>query len=252
MQRYFLSLAYDGSKYHGWQIQPNATTVQEVLNDALSKITGNNMDTIGAGRTDTGVHARFFVVHFEVDELKFPTDQFIYKLNSILPFDISCFNLVEVEEDMHARFNALSRSYTYHIHQKKDPFKQEYSYFFPFDLDINLMNEACKIILNHTDFTSFSKLHTDVKTNNCNVMHAKWIKSGHSILFEIKADRFLRNMVRALVGTLIEVGQKKKSLEQFKAILDAKDRSNAGTSAPAKGLFLDDIFYNEVLAKTLR
>lgn len=244
-QRYFIQLSYKGTNYHGWQIQPNAITVQEVLTKALSTILDEKIEITGAGRTDTGVHANFFIVHF--DSLKTCLHQdpkILYQINSFLPKDIAIQKILRVQNNSHARFDAISRTYHYFIHQSKDPFLIESSYYLPQQLDVELMNEACKHLLNYKDFTSFSKLHTDVKTNNCDLIKALWTQEDDNLKFTITADRFLRNMVRAIVGTLIDVGKRKLSLNEFIQIIENKNRSDAGVSVPAHGLFLANITYD--------
>ena len=242
--RYFIYLSYNGTNYHGWQVQPNALTVQETLNNALSTMLQEEIETVGAGRTDTGVHASFFTAHFESLNNKLDKDKkWVYKLNGILPDDIVINNITRVSPDAHARFDALSRTYKYHISKKKDPFNREFSYLLYGHLDINKMNKASLLLYDYTDFTSFSKLHADVKTNNCRVSLVKWEQIGNQIIFTIKADRFLRNMVRAIVGTLLEAGRGKLGIDEFRKIIESKDRSQAAASAPAHGLFLTNIEY---------
>ena len=246
-QRYFLQCSYKGTNYHGWQVQPNAVSVQEVLEKALSTLLREPVSVIGAGRTDTGVHASYFVLHFELEQAFSPQFDLVYKLNSFLPEDIAVQNVWPVSNEAHARFSALSRTYRYFIVNKKNPFVNETAHRYLKPLDVQKMNEAAKILLEYTDFTSFSRLHTDVKTNNCKIYHALWTEENNQLTFEIKADRFLRNMVRAIVGTLLEVGKGKLSLEGFRQIIERKDRSAAGASAPAKGLFLVDIEYPKTM-----
>lgn len=242
--RYFIQLNYKGTNYHGWQIQPNAISVQEVITKAFSTILREEIEVTGAGRTDTGVHASFFIAHFDSQINNLHTDKkIIFKLNSFLPKDIAIQKISKVSNDAHARFDAKSRTYHYYIHQQKDPFLTESSYYFHHKIDIDLMNKACELLYQFTDFTSFSKLHTDVKTNNCVITNAIWKQDQHKLIFEITADRFLRNMVRAIVGTLIDVGKNKISLNDFIEIIESKNRSAAGVSAPAHGLFLSNIKY---------
>jgi tRNA pseudouridine38-40 synthase len=241
MQRYFIELSYKGTNYHGWQIQPNITSVQEILENALSKKLQEKINIVGAGRTDTGVHAEFFVVHFETNAKI--TEKTIFSLNSILPNDISVFKIYEVDKNKHARFDAISRTYEYRISRKKNPFLREITSFIPTEFDIDLLNKASEILFEFKDFTSFSKLHTDVKTNNCTITEANWRIEKDIVIFRITADRFLRNMVRAIVGTLLEVNSKKINIENFKEIIIAKDRNKAGTSVSPEGLFLIDIKY---------
>ncbi len=245
-QRYFIDLVYKGCSFHGWQIQPNAATVQEELNKALSTILRENISVVGAGRTDTGVHASYFIAHFDSENFSFPNkDKIIYNLNSLLHNDISINNIFKVDNEAHARFDALSRTYEYHISLLKNPFTEQFSYYFPYKPDINIMNEAANILFEYSDFTSFSKLHTDTKTNICKIYTANWKELENKLIFTIKADRFLRNMVRAIVGTLLDVGIKKITISQFRKIIESKNRSNAGYSVPAKGLFLSHIEYPE-------
>jgi tRNA pseudouridine38-40 synthase len=245
MQRYFIKLSYDGTNYHGWQSQDNANTVQAELEKALSAILSDKIEVTGAGRTDTGVHAREYFAHFDHSQLleKSELDNLLYRLNAILPEDISAFYIFPVKNDTHARFSAISRTYKYYITRKKNPFFNKYSWNVIGKLDVIKMNEVSKILFEYIDFTSFSKLHTDVKTNNCKIMQAEWSEENNMIIFTIKADRFLRNMVRAIVGTLIDVGKGKISTEEFRNIIESKNRSEAGYSVPAKGLFLDKIEY---------
>ena len=245
--RYFISLSYNGTNYHGWQIQDNGITVQSVLNNAMSQILRSEIETVGAGRTDTGVHASKFFAHFDFNK-KFSSEELIdlvYKINSNLPNDIAISKIIQVKEDAHARFSALSRTYKYYISPNKNPFKFDSSYFYKGNLEIDLMNEACKILFEYIDFTSFSKLHTQTKTNNCKIYIAKWQIEEDMIVFTIKADRFLRNMVRAIVGTLLDVGRGKIDIEKFREIIEKKSRCEAGFSVPACGLFLVDIEYPE-------
>ena len=241
--RYFINLAYKGTNYHGWQIQPNAITVQEVLQKALSTLLKNNTEIIGAGRTDTGVHASYFMAHFDTSKA-IDTLAICYGMNKIIPNDIVIYSIFEVTTDIHSRFSALSRTYTYHISQAKDPFSIETTTFIWKSLNIAEMNKACAILLEYKDFTSFSKLHTDTATNNCHIMEAQWNRpETNKLVFTIKADRFLRNMVRAIVGTMLEIGQNKLTLLEFRNIIEAKNRSRAGMSVPPEGLFLSDIEY---------
>lgn len=242
-QRYFIELAYRGTNFHGWQFQPNAASVQECLEKALSAITREKIAVTGAGRTDTGVHASYYVAHFDSEKQNLDSRDFVYKLNSFLGDDIVIFKVTKVSSEAHARFDAVSRTYQYHLNLLKDPFALETSWHFFRPLDLVQMNAACQILFEYIDFTSFSKLHTDVKTNNCKVYLAEWSQNGNSIVFTVKADRFLRNMVRALVGTFIEVGLGKLDLAGFRQVIEQKDRGAAGTSVPAHGLFLTDIEY---------
>lgn len=243
MYRYFIFLQYKGTAYHGWQKQPNATSVQQVLEEKLSILLKKKIETIGAGRTDTGVHAREFAAHFDLEFPLADSSHFLFKINSLLPYDISVYDIREVTKQANARFDAVSRTYEYHLTTVKDPFLKEYAWFYPWDLDINRMNEASARLFHYIDFTSFSKLHTDVKTNNCRIIFANWIRNNNQIVFTITADRFLRNMVRAIVGTLIEVGKYKISIDDFCHIIEMKNRCSAGTSVPPHGLYLTKIEY---------
>ncbi|NOR76467.1 MAG: tRNA pseudouridine(38-40) synthase TruA [Draconibacterium sp.] len=244
-QRYFLQISYKGTNYHGWQIQPNAISVQEVLENALSKILREKIAVMGAGRTDTGVHASFFILHFDVSNSEIDSVKLVYNLNSFLPPDIAVQKLWKVNNEAHARFSALSRTYKYFISTEKNPFNTEISYRYLKPLDLDKMNKAAQVLFDYKDFTSFSRLHTDVKTNNCKIFQAEWKQENSQLIFTIKADRFLRNMVRAIVGTLLEVGQGKLSIDEFQKIIESKDRGAAGASASAQGLFLVDIEYPE-------
>ena len=246
-------MAYDGTGYRGWQAQPNGVTIQQVMEKALSTLLHQEIIVTGAGRTDTGVHASFFIAHFDIKtdhhdsatgELSDPEDEkFIFKLNRFLPDDIVIYRISQVPEEMHARYSATYRTYHYHISTVKPLFTRQYAHYQYGALDLEEIRECCRIILDTTDFTSFSKLHTDVKTHDCRVMVAEWKTVDNGYLFEIRADRFLRNMVRSIVGTLLDVGQGKLDRNEFRAIVEAKDRSAAGQSAPAHGLFLVDIGY---------
>lgn len=241
--RFFITLSFDGTNYHGWQIQPNSDSVQQRLQEALSTLLRQPIEVVGAGRTDTGVHARMMVAHFDWEEL-IDGKQLAYKLNKFLPQDIAVQEVRLVDEEMHARFSATSRTYHYFIHMRKDPFQQAYSWQVPFKLDFEKMNEAAKVLLEYKDFTSFSKVNTDTKTNLCDVKEAFWEEiAPDRWRFTITANRFLRNMVRAIVGTLVEVGRGRLSPEDVRRIIETKDRCSAGESVPAKGLFLVDIKY---------
>ena len=246
MSRYFLTLSYDGTAYHGWQTQPGASSVQETIEQALAVILRVPTSIVGAGRTDAGVHASCMVAHFDVST-DLPPD-FLRRLNSLLPKDIAIQQVRLVTDEAHARFSATSRTYHYHIITRKDPFRRDYAHFSYSSLDVGRMNQAAELLLGTHDFTSFSKLHTDVKTNICRVTNAKWVidDNGH-LQFTITADRFLRNMVRAVVGTLLEVGRGKLSIEAIEQIMSAKDRCAAGSSVAACGLFLTHITYPEEL-----
>jgi len=244
MQRYFIKLAYNGSNYHGWQMQDNAHSVQAEITDKLSLLLKEKIGIVGCGRTDTGVHAREFYAHFEILELRLDEKDLIYKLNNFLPSNIVIYDIYKVATDMHSRFSAISRTYKYYISLNKDPFNDNTSYFFNGELDIEAMRKACKYLYVYTDFTSFSKLHTQTTTNNCDIQLAQIELVNSDIVFTIRADRFLRNMVRAIVGTLIEIGKSKIMPEEMNNIIIAKDRSKAGFSVPAHGLFLEKVSYS--------
>lgn len=245
--RYALELAYRGTNYHGWQIQPNASSVQEEIERRLSQLMGNRpVSVVGCGRTDTGVHASYYVLHFDADR-ELDTNQLVYKLNKMLPDDIAIFSAQKVSDEFHARFSASLRTYHYFIHQQKNAFLQD-SYYLGSTIDFDAMNQAAQLLLGKQDFTSFSKLHTDVKTNICTVSQVKWNQVSESSWYlEISADRFLRNMVRAVVGTLLEVGYGNLDKAGLMQIIVSKDRGEAKLSVPAKGLFLVDIRYPEEL-----
>lgn len=245
--RYFIYLQYDGTQYHGWQTQPNAPSVQQTIEEALALILRNEIPIVGAGRTDTGVHARLMVAHFDLAAPLSSPSETAERLNRVLPHDIAIDRIVPVKPDAHARFDALSRSYEYTIVTKKSPFERKYATKVHGTLDFEAMNQAARQLLLYTDFTSFSKLHTDVKTNNCKVTQAEWIKRGDTWVFCITADRFLRNMVRAIVGTLLDVGRGKMNIDQFREVIEIKDRCRAGSSAPAEGLALIAIGYPDYL-----
>ncbi|ARV08078.1 tRNA pseudouridine(38-40) synthase TruA [Polaribacter sp. SA4-10] len=240
--RYFIELSYNGKKYHGWQIQPDAISVQEKLNYAISTILQKKIEVVGAGRTDTGVHASQMFAHFDVDlELK---ANVVFRLNSILPDDITVYEVLLVDDEKHARFDALSRSYEYRIWLGRNPFLLDFSWqIHSQDLTISLMNEAASLLLEYENFQCFSKVKTEVYTFNCNVTEAIWKLEGKELVFYISANRFLRNMVRAIVGTLVDVGLGKVTVADFRAIIESRDRGNAGLSVPAKGLFLTNINY---------
>jgi tRNA pseudouridine38-40 synthase len=242
--RYFIFLSYRGTSYHGWQLQPDSITVQQVLDNALSLVLGEAISTTGAGRTDTGVHALFFCAHFDsIAPDLYENKSLIFRLNRFLPEDISISAIRRVLPDANARYSAISRTYKYYVAKTKDPFFNGSSWFLHGKMDVDAMNKACQLLLCHSDFTSFSKLHSGSKTNICRIYDAYWKEENDRLVFTIRADRFLRNMVRAIVGTLINIGFGKLSLEEFEAVISARDRCKAGTSAPAKGLFLADIEY---------
>jgi tRNA pseudouridine38-40 synthase len=242
--RYFIFISFKGKCYHGWQLQPNSVTVQKVLDEALSTLLQENISTTGAGRTDTGVHASLFCAHFDsISKDLAIRKNLIFRLNRYLPVDISAHRIVEVRPESHARFSAISRTYQYNISKLKNPFLEDSAWLIQGKIDLGLMNKACKVLLKTKDFTSFSRLHSDNKTNICQIMRADWVENNETIVFTIKADRFLRNMVRAIAGTMIELGTNKISLAKFEEIIEARDRCKAGKSAPAKGLFLVNIEY---------
>lgn len=245
--RYFITFSYDGTRFHGWQIQPNGISVQQVLEEALTKILrAGPISVVGAGRTDAGVHARQMVAHFDWPDEADPIDgpQLAYRLNRLLPRDVSVSKVEQVSPDLHARFSATRRTYHYYIHTAKDPFLRHYSLELHYPLDFELMNQAAALLFGYDDFGSFCKSHSDAKTTLCKIYAARWHQlSPTSWYFEISANRFLRNMVRAVVGTLIEVGRGRITEEQFCEIIERKDRCAAGTSMPGHALFLWDIKY---------
>lgn len=251
MQRYFIQLSYDGTAYHGWQIQPNGISVQETVEKALAVVAREKVVVTGAGRTDAGVHASFYVAHFDIENQNLDNDKIIYNLNCLLTADIAVQCIYKVHAEAHARFDAISRTYQYFLIKSKDPFSRLYAEKEVRIPDLIKMNEAAHKLFNYEDFTSFSRLGTDVKTNNCKIDFAEWVDEGNRYVFTIRADRFLRNMVRAIVGTLLEVGFGKLTVDGFCKIIEAKDRCAAGASVPAKGLFLVDIGYPEELSKGL-
>ena len=240
--RYFIELSYKGTNYHGWQIQPDASSVQEEITKALATILQEKILLVGAGRTDAGVHASQMFAH--VDTVKKLTDDYVHKLNAILPNDIVIKSIKEVSDETHARFDAVSRTYEYKILLGRDPFLLETTWqLHQKNLQIEKMNEAANLLFKYEDFESFSKVKTDVNTFNCTIMKAVWTLEDKHLIFHIKANRFLRNMVRAIVGTLLEVGLGKKTVEDFRNIIESKKRSEAGLSVPAKGLFLTEVCY---------
>lgn len=241
--RYFITFSYDGAAYHGWQIQPHSISVQEELQKALSTLLRQSIEVVGAGRTDTGVHARKMIAHFDF-ESEVDCPQLVYKLNKILPKDIAVQKVEQVADDMHARFSATSRTYHYFVHLAKDPFLRAYSWQVYGEPDFDLMNEAAKVLMEYRDFTSFSKVNTDTKTNDCTITEAHWDRVGDSQWrFTITANRFLRNMVRAIVGTLVEVGRGRMTIGQLRQVIEAKDRCRAGDSVPGNALFLVEVEY---------
>jgi len=242
--RYFIELSYKGTFFHGWQIQPNAVSVQETLEKALSLLLREPINIVGAGRTDTGVHAKYIVAHFET-EVDFEPEKLKFKLNSYLLESIAIQNIFEVTPNAHARFDALTRAYEYRIVRQKNPFETEQAYFLKGKLDVEAMNTAASELLNYTNFKCFSKSKTDVKTYNCKLFYAYWEEHDNLLVFKISANRFLRNMVRAIVGTLIDVGLGKLTVDDIHKILASQNRSEAGYSVPAKGLYLTKVTYPE-------
>lgn len=243
--RYFIKLAYNGTPYHGWQYQPNASSVQETMNKAISTVLNSEISIMGAGRTDTGVHAKKMYAHFDF-ETPFDIPNIVHKLNSFLPKDIVVYNIITVPDEAHARFDALKRTYEYHINIFKDPFLQEQSWYFHQKLDVDLMNQAAKLLFNHIDFQCFSKVNTDVNTFDCTIFEANWQQNNNQLVFTISANRFLRNMVRSIVGTLVNVGLHKITLDDFNTIIENKNRDKAGFSVPAHGLYLTEIEYDYI------
>ena len=240
--RYFIELSYKGTNYHGWQIQPDANSVQEEIGKALKTVLQEEITIVGAGRTDTGVHATQMFAHFDTE--KEISKEFTYKFNSILPDDIVIHDLFLVEDEKHARFDAIKRSYEYRIFLGRNPFALDLTWqLHRKEIEVEAMNQAAKILFEYTDFECFSKVKTDVRTFDCEIYRAEWIKEGDELTFYISANRFLRNMVRAIVGTLLDVGLGKSSVEDFRKIIESKNRSKAGVSVPAKGLFLTEVKY---------
>jgi len=246
--RYFIQFSYFGKAYHGWQNQPNAITVQEVLENALSVLLNEKIQLVGAGRTDAGVHAREMYAHFDFGVLTDKTD-LIYRLNSFLPSDIAVADIYIMVDDAHARFDALQRTYEYWICDSKNPFFQEAAYYIKHPLDISRMNKGAELLLGKQDFECFSKSKTDVNNHFCTITHAQWKRENEYIAFKVTADRFLRNMVRAIVGTLLNVGTGKTDVDTVKTIIKSKDRTKAGVSVPAKGLYLTAVSYPNTIFK---
>jgi tRNA pseudouridine38-40 synthase len=242
VQRYFIEIAYDGSRYHGWQVQPNAISVQEVLNKALSTILREDIHVVGAGRTDTGVHAKQLFAHFDLTA-PIEEEKLAFRLNSFLPDDISVQSLHPVSKEAHSRFDALHRKYEYYLSPKKSPFVQQRAWVMQKPLDVLAMNAAAKLLIGEKDFSCFSKSDTQTKTNICDIKEAYWEEKEGLLVFHVKANRFLRNMVRAIVGTLVEVGLGKKKVEELEEVLASKSRAEAGVSAPACGLYLVEVAY---------
>ena len=247
MARYFIELAYKGTNYHGWQIQTNGITIQEKLEKVLSMLLVTDIRVTGAGRTDAGVHASYMVAHFDILEPIKNCMTLTNSLNRVLPKDIVIIAITQVAYYVHSRFSAISRKYEYHISFEKNPFLYDFVHFERNELDINAMNEAAKILFLYSDFTSFSKLHSETKTNICNIKQSFWEMRDERLVYVIESNRFLRNMVRALVGTFLDVGKNKIEIQEFIMIIESQDRSKASTTAPAQGLYLTDIQYPEDL-----
>ena len=246
MQRYFLYISYNGVNYCGWQIQPNGNSIQQEIETTLQTLLRKPVSITGAGRTDAGVHAKTMVAHFDFEFIQ-NKELIVEKMNRILPHDIAIHQIRQVSPEAHARFGALSREYQYFITTRKDVFNYPFQYKVSHPLDVEKMNQATKILFEYVDFTSFSKLHTDVKTNHCKIKYAHWEEKDELYTFTIRADRFLRNMVRAIVGTMIDVGREKLSLAGFREVIEVRDRCRAGTSVPGQALFLTDIEYPKEL-----
>ena len=250
--RYFITLSYDGAAYCGWQRQPDASTVQQSLEKALSTLLRQDVEVVGAGRTDTGVNASYYVAHFDCESGVKDCAQLVYKLNLILPQDIAVKAVREVCEQAHARFDAVEREYTYYISQRKNPFRRFSAWQYYVQLDMERMNEAAATLLEYDDFTSFAKLNSNNKTNICHVVKAEWRRAEWDedlLIFTIRADRFLRNMIRAIVGTLVDVGRGRYTVEEFCDILHSRDLSRSSAGAPAQGLFLSDVKYSDEVYK---
>lgn len=243
MIRYFIQLSFEGTRYHGWQVQNNANSIQAELQKALATILRLPIEVTGAGRTDTGVHAKQMFAHFDIANAPDDLEKLVFKANSILPQDIAIQSIFEVPTDFHARFTATARSYEYHLHQTKNPFKQQHSYYFNRELSVDKMNQAAQLLLNYTDFSAFSKSNTQTFTNDCIIYNAVWEITDDGLVFHISANRFLRNMVRAIVGTLLEIGVGKYQVDAIHSIIQSKNRSEAGTSVPACGLYLTRVEY---------
>ncbi len=244
--RYFIEFSYDGKAYHGWQRQPNASSVQQTLEEVMTTQLRTPVQLAGAGRTDAGVHAKQLYAHFDMD-VSLNTEEQVHRLNAFLPGDIAIKNIFQVNDNAHARFDALERTYEYWVVQQKDPFYKDWAHYVHLPLDIEAMNKAASLLLDHTNFECFSKSNTDVKTYVCHLKGAAWTKEEGKLVFTITADRFLRNMVRAIVGTLLEVGLGKATVENVNSIIKSKDRGEAGVSVPAKGLYLTKITYPKTL-----
>ena len=246
--RYFVTFSYFGAAYRGWQKQPNAVTVQQLMEDVFTTLLRQKITLMAAGRTDAGVHAKKMTAHFDIEQTLDKKDV-VMKLNSFLPEDIGIYEIFEVAEESHARFSALSRTYEYWIVRHKNPFFKDTAYYVKQPLNVQAMNSAAEILMEYEDFETFSKSKTDVKTYHCKISRAVWVADDEKLVFTITADRFLRNMVRAIVGTLLDVGQGKIGLQDVKTIIKSKDRSKAGASVPAKGLYLTLVEYPENILK---
>lgn len=249
--RYFIHLAYNGTLYHGWQIQPHHKTIQEIISQSINIVLKTNINLVGAGRTDSGVHAKNYYAHFDVIQPLQNLEKLIVKLNNFLPKDIVIYNIFAVDNDKHARFDAIERTYKYYIACNKNPFTYPFSYKIDYKVNVNLMNLGCDILVKTKNFQSFSKVHTQVNNYICEIYHAQWFYEKDLLIFEIIANRFLRNMVRAIVGTLLDLGREKISLTDLKHIIETQNRSAAGTSVPANALFLENIRYNFNLNSSL-
>ena len=241
--RYLLELKYNGENFHGWQRQPNASSIQQTVEEHLSTILNEKISLVGAGRTDSGVHAKYYCAHFDYNNKISSKNDFIFKLNSFLNKDISIINIHSVNENFHARFDAISRSYEYLITTEKDPFSFNSAYYVKKDLDFEKMNLASNILYNYNNFKCFSKSNSDVKTFNCTITNAKWVRIDNTWVFQISANRFLRNMVRAIVGTLIDIGDNKYDINHIEKVIKSENRELAGFSVPAHGLYLTNIIY---------
>ena len=250
LNRYFLVIAYKGTHYHGWQVQDNATGVQAVMNQKLSMLLGEEIYCIGCGRTDTGVHASKYFLHFDTSH-KPDKKHLLNKLNIVLPYDISVLDMYEAAPTAHARHSATERTYQYLITFQKSPFLKEFATFIYYPLDINAMNEAARLLLNYVDFEALSKINADNKHHLCNIYFARWKQHGSKLVFTITANRFLRGMVRVIVGTMLQIGKGKMTIDEFKRLIESKDRRKAGAAAPAEGLYLYDIKYPQGLLKEL-
>ncbi|MFT5903005.1 MAG: tRNA pseudouridine38-40 synthase [Bacteroidia bacterium] len=242
--RYFLKLSYNGTEFHGWQIQIGASSIQQEIEEKLSIILQSEISILGCGRTDAGVHAKEFYAHFETqNKLSLEPQSLIHKLNTMLHRHVAIQEIIKVQPEAHARFNATKRSYEYRISKEKNPFSGDLAYKLNADLDLEKMNKACKLLLGEQDFGSFCKAKADNHTNLCNIFMANWQEEGNQIVFRISANRFLRNMVRAIVGTMLDIGQDKIMPEELTTIIEAKDRTKAGRSVPAHGLYLTKVEY---------